>query len=228
MSILALVIVIILSALIIKIGSIALRMTGIDKESAGFQSLSAFTGTGFTTSEAEQIVNHAQRRKVVKGLMVLGNIGIVTAVSILILSFSGGTLFESLTKLGVIGLSALVILGFSLAKGMENVVDRFIERRLSRITHFSMGAFCEILKLASGYGIAEVSIASDHSLAGRKLSESNLNQSNILVLAIKRGFHLIATPKAGETIESGDRLVCFGLLKNLSDIAGTGGAVAAA
>jgi hypothetical protein len=222
MSVVALILVIMLSALIIKVGSVALRMTGIDKESAKFQSLSAFTGTGFTTTEAESIVNHPQRRKVIKGLMIMGNIGIVSAITMLILSFRGGSVTESLAKLGLLGLAALAILIFSVAKGIENVLDNFIEKRLSKMTHFSMGTFSEIMKLASGYGIAEVLITADHELAGKKLHESNLSQSDILVLAIKRGFHLISTPKAVEHIEAGDRLVCFGLLKNLSEVAGSG------
>jgi hypothetical protein len=219
MSLFALIIVIMLSALIIKVGTIALRMTGIDKATASFQSLSAFTGTGFTTSEAENIVNNNQRKRVIKALMVLGNVGIVSAVTMLILSFRGGTFMESLTKIGILGLAAGALIFFSLLKGLENVLDSFIEKRLSKMTHFSLGTFHEIIRLASGYGIAEVSISADHPLASKKLYESELSSSNILVLAVKRGFHLIAAPKAEERIEPGDKLVCFGLLKNLAKVA---------
>jgi hypothetical protein len=219
MSIFALISIILISALIIKIGSTALRMTGIDKETSRFQSLSAFTGTGFTTTEAENIVNHPQRRKIVKTLMLLGNVGIVTVVATVFLSFRGGTLSDSLTKLGLIGIVFFVLLFASLIKGLENVLDRFIERRLSKMTHFSTGGFSEIVKLARGYGIAEVGIPADHPLGGKKLFESNLSSSDIMVLAIKRGFRLIPTPKANEAIEEGDKLLCFGRLKNLTAVA---------
>lgn len=219
MSIFALIFVIIFSALIVKIGSTALRMTGIDKETARFQSLSAFTGTGFTTTEAENIVNHPQRRKIVKTLMLLGNIGIVSIVATVFLSFRGGTLGASLAKLGLIGVVFFVLLFASLVKGLENVLDRFIERRLSKMTHFSMGGFSEVVKLASGYGIAEVGIGANHPLGGKRLLESNLSRSDIMVLAIKRGFHLIPTPKANEVIEGGDKLLCFGRLKSLTAVA---------
>ena len=126
---------------------------------------------------------------------------------------------DSLAKIGAIGAVAIVLLFVSLAKGMENVLDRFIEKRLSRMTHFSMGGFSEIVRLASGYGIAEVSIEAGHPIDGKKLYESNLSQSNIMVLAIKRGIHIIPTPRANETIEPGDKLLCFGLLKNLTTVA---------
>lgn len=219
MSIVALTIIIMLSGLIIKVGSIALRMTGIDKETAAFQSLSAFTGTGFTTAESEDIVNHVRRRKIIKALMLFGNIGIVTTVAMLILSFRSVTPVESLTKLGIIGLAALALVVFSVVKGLDNLLETFIERRLSKMKLFSMGALSEIIRLARGYGIVELTITGDHDLAGRKLRDSNLSSSEILVLAIKRGFQLITPPKAEETIEPGDKLVCFGLLKNLTEVA---------
>lgn len=219
MSVFALVLVIILSALIIKVGAISLRMTGLDKETAAFQSLSAFTGTGFTTSEAENIVNHHQRRKIVKALMILGNIGIVSGLAVLFLSFRGENFTAALTKLGVLGLTILLLIALPVMKGLDNVLDSFITRRLSKMTHFSMGSFSEILRLASGYGIAELAVGKSHRLAGKKLFESQLSASGILVLAIKRGFHLIPTPKADEPIEPGDKLICFGHLKSLSQMA---------
>ena len=43
------------SFLIVRAAAIALRMTGLEKKKAIFQSLSAFTGTGFTTREAENV-----------------------------------------------------------------------------------------------------------------------------------------------------------------------------
>ncbi|MCZ6603325.1 MAG: TrkA-C domain protein, partial [Planctomycetota bacterium] len=61
--ILGLLIIITVSMICVKIGSVALRMTGMNQESASFQSLSAFTGTGFTTREAETITKDRRRRK---------------------------------------------------------------------------------------------------------------------------------------------------------------------
>ncbi|MCK4262353.1 hypothetical protein KAX00_04525, partial [bacterium] len=59
--------------LIVRAAAIALMMTGMDEKRARFQALSAFSGTGFTTKEAESIVNHPIRRKIVTWLMILGN-----------------------------------------------------------------------------------------------------------------------------------------------------------
>jgi Trk-type K+ transport system membrane component len=72
--------VIFLSLLIVRAASVALVLTGLDQRRAWFQALSAFTGTGFTTREAESVVNHMARRRIISALMLLGNAGIVTVI----------------------------------------------------------------------------------------------------------------------------------------------------
>ena len=47
--------VIFVSFLIIRAAAVALMMTGMDEKKAKFQALSAFSGTGFTTKEAESV-----------------------------------------------------------------------------------------------------------------------------------------------------------------------------
>ena len=66
-----------LSTLIVRLAAVAMRLTGLDESTARFQSLSAFTGTGFTISEAERIVNYPVRRRIVTLLMIIGNLGVV-------------------------------------------------------------------------------------------------------------------------------------------------------
>lgn len=216
MSLAILLLVIMISALIIKVGAILLRMTGIDRDTAGFQALSAFTGTGFTTSEAENIVNHPKRRKVVKALMILGNAGIVTALAMLFISLQDSTVTNALAKFGAIGLVALIVLSFPLSRWLDTILENFIMKRLSKSTHFSMGTFSEIMRFARGYGIAELIISESDPLAGKTLAESGLTSSDILVLAIRRGHGMIPTPKAGDTIRPDDKLVCFGPLNNIA------------
>jgi Trk K+ transport system NAD-binding subunit len=93
-------------------------------------------------------------------------------------------------------------------------------KRLSRSTHFSMGAFSQIMKFARGYGIAELLVSDSDLLAGKTLAESGLSSSDILVLAIRRKHQMITTPKAGEIIKPDDKLVCFGPLANIASAIG--------
>ncbi|MEL7419682.1 MAG: potassium transporter TrkA, partial [Cyanobacteria bacterium J06555_3] len=62
-----------LSLLITRIATEALTLTGLSRTSARFQARSAFTGTGFATSESEAIVKHPLRRRIIMWLMFLGN-----------------------------------------------------------------------------------------------------------------------------------------------------------
>lgn len=87
LSVITLLVVLTLSILVTRVATVALTHTGLSKESAKFQARSAFTGVGFTTDESEKVVNHPVRRRILLVLMLLGNAGIVTAVSSLIVSF---------------------------------------------------------------------------------------------------------------------------------------------
>ena len=149
--------------------------------------------------------------------MILGNIGIVSSLSALYLTFRGDTLSDGLAKLGIAGVFLILLVMIPVVKGLDNVIDTFITRRLRKLSGFSMGNYSEMVRLASGYGIGELYVVESDELAGKKLHETGLTGKNILVLAIKRGFHLVATPKASELIRPGDRLVCFGHLKSLSE-----------
>jgi len=73
---------------IIKLGSVAFQLTGMEPKMAMFQSLSAFTNTGFTTSAAESVVQHRRRRMIAAVLMILGYIGIVGVIVTMIRSFA--------------------------------------------------------------------------------------------------------------------------------------------
>ncbi len=83
----SLILVLLLSLIVVRIAAEALILTGMSREAARFQARSAWTGTGFTTAEAEQVVSHPVRRQIVSTLMFLRSAGLVTAASTLMLSF---------------------------------------------------------------------------------------------------------------------------------------------
>lgn len=88
-SVVSLLLVLALSLLVIRVGSVAFAMTGLSEEVAQFQALSAFSGTGFTTQEAESIVRNPARRRIAAVLIRLGSVGVVTSIATLLLSFVG-------------------------------------------------------------------------------------------------------------------------------------------
>jgi len=78
----SLVLIFALSFFLVRVFAVALRLTGLPEHSARFQAISALTGTGFTTSEAEMIVNYPIRRRIIVVLMLFGNLGIVSVLHV--------------------------------------------------------------------------------------------------------------------------------------------------
>lgn len=215
------ILVIIISAIIVKIAAVALNLTGLDHKRSFFQALSAFTGTGFTTRDSELIVNNDIRRKIVAFLMILGNAGLVTVITTLTLSFFRGKQGTApfLLNLLVILIAILLLIKFSTNKVFTRKLTKKIQEKLVRSTTFTKRPVEEILRLAEGYGIAEVTVKEDCVDVGHALIESSFRQNDILILAIERGTTVIPAPHASDTLEVNDTLICYGKLVNISKIA---------
>lgn len=217
-AIIALIGVVIISLVAIKIGSVAYRMTGLDEGTASFQALSAFTGTGFTTREAELIVNNPKRRKIAKVLMVLGNAGIVSTVATLILAFSDTSAPQVLRNIAIIVIGLLALYWLAAAKWVNRALDAWIAERLGGVRYLGITEFQEVIALTRGYGISSIDVKPDSHLAGKTLAELRLGQEGMLVLAIRRGRELISSPTGNTRIEANDRVVCYGNLQAAKEI----------
>jgi hypothetical protein len=203
---------ILISFLFVRAASIALMMTGLDKFKARFQALSAFTGTGFTTKEAESVINHPQRRKIIRWLMIMGNANIVTVIVTATSSFSisPGSQLPWNVLILIIG----ILLIYSLAKyrGFTNKWEHFIEKKLIKSPAFEESAVEDLLHFLKGYGLVKKIILEESPLYGKSVAEAKLNEKGILVLGIERNKVWIPTPKASEIIGAGDHLVIYGPL----------------
>ncbi|MGV8884351.1 MAG: RimK family alpha-L-glutamate ligase [Microbacteriaceae bacterium] len=71
------------------------------------------------------------------------------------------------------------------------------------------------LSVSTGYGVAEIVVNAGADLVGKKLGESGLGEKDITVLTLHRGATVIPNPRAGELLEAGDRLLCFGKLEEM-------------
>lgn len=217
--ILSLLIIFALSLLIVRIGSVALQMTGLSPDVASFQSTSAFTGAGFTTDESERAVATADRRTTVKALVRLGNIGLLGAISSLVLSFTnaeGGDLASLLYIVG--GAGAIILLARS--RWLNRLVTPVIEQALSRTTGLDIADYARLLGLQGEYGVAEVDVASGDWLAGKTLAELDLPTEGVLVLGIRRDGSYIGAPRPDTETRPGDTLVLYGKQDRLRELAG--------
>src|SRR5918912_450068 len=99
-----------LSMLITRVATVALALTGMSRESARFQARSAYLGVGFTTAEAESVVNHPVRRRIISALIFTGNAGVVTVVATLFIGFGAHSSGALAGKLGIAA-GAVVLIG---------------------------------------------------------------------------------------------------------------------
>jgi hypothetical protein len=207
---------IIISFFIVRVGAVALELTGLDRNKARFQSLSAFTGTGFTTRESEMITAHPQRRKIITMVMILGNAGIISVIATFILSLvsTRGVIMPSVTLLGII-LFVLIFYIIVTRRGVQRILTQKIRENLISHMDLERVAVEEILHQAEGHGIAIVEMTPRNPLVGNSLATSGLREQGIMVLSIERAGAVVPAPQAQELIRSGDRLVCYGLLNNI-------------
>lgn len=211
-AIVSLLLVVSLSIFVTRVASIALTLTGLSRESARFQARSAFSGVGFTTKEAEGIVNHPVRRRIVLFLMLLGNAGIVTVVSSLVLGFVNVEATSSQLIRVLVLVGGLVVLWFiSRSRYLDRILSRVMRSALKRWTRLDVRDYAQLLHIAGGYGVRELAIRDGDWISDRTLEEVQLREEGVVILGIERpdGTYLPA-PKGPTLMEAGDVLVLYG------------------
>ena len=210
-----------ISLLVTRIATIALGVTGLSRESARFQARSAFTGVGFTTREAESVVNHPVRRRIVLVLMLLGNAGLVTIVASLLLSFTAADDPDAAWRrivLLLIGLGVIIFLANS--KVVDRTMTRAITAVLHRFTDLDVRDYASLLQLSAGFGVTELEVASDHWTAGQALEDLQLRREGIAVLGIQRkNGSFVGVPNGASRVEEGDTLIVYGHTRILGEFA---------
>jgi hypothetical protein len=219
-AILSLLLVISLSFLIVRIGAIALTMTGLSDEVSRFQALSAFSGAGFTTTESESVVNGPARRRILAWLIRAGSAGIVTAISTLMLGLvgDGATTWQKLLLLAG-GLGLIVWAGRS--ERLDRLSRPIIERWLHRTAAFDLHDYAGLLHLREDWRVIEAEVLEGSYLAADTLGGLGLREENVLVLGVERGAGgYLGGPRRSFRAEPGDVLILYGQSERLDEISG--------
>jgi amino acid transporter len=191
------------------IGSIALEATGMPRTKARFQVLSAITGTGFTTSEAEAIVNHPRRRKIAAWLIFIGNTGVLAFIIALLVFVRIGVRKPSPLQIGIV-IAAIVVIFLLIKLGALDGLTNIILKLTRRKKPASFLTTEEILHQSGGYSITRLVIGQKELPATVTTKDAGLAERGITVLAIERGDTTLIFPKEDETLAAGDYLLCYG------------------
>ena len=185
MNVLLILLVILFSIVFASIGAILLELTGMDRSKARFQAISALTGTGFTTREAELISHHPQRRKIIISLMILGNAGIVILISSFVVSIEDSGILNVLGKLVIVVIGFYLIINRLKEHTLVNKMVNSLKQKLTERMSFEVMDIEELLIQQSGYGLVKLHIEEDSPIVGVTISNSGFREHIFLYCLLK-------------------------------------------
>lgn len=198
--------------LVFWFGSIAFEATGMERRKARFQALSALTGTGFTTGEAELVVNYPRRRSIATWLIFLGNAGILSFLILLIAYVRSGVTMPSPLFIGIVVVLVIALL-LSIRFGAVNALSSAILRLTGgkRLPHPVV--LEDTLYETGRYGIVRLGIGAQAE--GTTIEGTGLAERAVSVLAIERKGEVISSPGAEAVLAPGDHLLCYGEMREI-------------
>lgn len=215
-------VIVLTSLLVTRVATVMLTLTGMSRESARFQARSAFSGSGFTTTESEAVVDHPVRRRIIMALMLFGNAGLVSGLASLLLSFttaeSGG---DALQRIGAILVFLIALHRIAMSKVADRALSKVIERALRRFTDLDVRDYAGLLRLTDNWVVGEIIVEPGDWFSDRAIGDLQLPNEGVLVLGIERTDHrYVGTPKATARLHEGDKLVLYGQRDTLARIDG--------
>jgi hypothetical protein len=220
-----------ISFIIVRIGAVAFELTGLESSLARFQALSCFTGTGFTTKEAELITGNPQRRRIASILIVLGHAGLVTMIATFANSLRPSTVMTKLTlpflhkvipsyllpsiNFIIIIVSVYIIYRIFTHAGFAKKFTDALRRHIVKKDIVKSVSFEELLIATGGYGVSQIEVHENTPVIDKALRDSDLRKHDITVLTVEREGTITPNPSANMKIQLGDKLVCFGKLENI-------------
>jgi hypothetical protein len=194
-----------------KLATGALIATGVPKESAAFQARSAFSGAGFTTTEAENVVNHPLRRRIIATTMFVGSLGTPTLVVTVLLGFiapgPGSTTERVLVTLSGLFLIVIAVFNAPAQRWLEGIGRRYVHRRLDPALGDERA---DLLVLSDDFGVQSIRIERTPAETVRSLRGLRQSFPELDVLGVRRGAEFFGEPPVDLDLEAGDELVFFG------------------
>lgn len=231
MSVLLFIVSLLVSIVFVRIGAIAFQLTGLQKSVARFQALSCFTGTGFTTSEAELITGVRQRRRIATILMIAGHVGLVALVATFANSLRPngvltGIIFPFLPpklplallpwiNLGIIVAATYAIYRLSLNAKYTQKLTAYLRSWIERNQWLNPVPFQEFVLMPGGYGVVQIELQKDSPVKSKSLLDLDLSELDLSVLAVEQQGEAKLKPESETVLGEGDRITCFGRIADI-------------
>jgi len=201
----------VISVAFTKLATGALIATGVPPESASFQARSAFSGAGFTTTEAENVVNHRVRRRIIGTTMFVGSLGTPTLVVTVLVGFiapgPGSTTERALVTVSGILLVLIGVLNRPVQRRLERVGQRYVQRRLAPALPSDR---LDLLTLSDEFAVQAVKLAETPQESVRSLRGLERAFPDVAILGVRRGTTYFGAPPVDIDLLAGDELIIYG------------------
>jgi Trk-type K+ transport system membrane component len=199
----------------------ALIATGVPPEIAAFQSRSAFSGAGFTTTETESVINHPMRRKIISTTMFVGSLGTPTLIVAVLIGFMapgpGSTTERTLVTISGIVLIAMLIGNRPATDFLVKVGHRYANKRLIPVLSDS---FETLLTLGDDFAVGSISLAADPADTYRSLRGLDEAVRGVRVLGIRRGDEYFGETPIDIELRQGDEILVYARLDQINSMIG--------
>jgi hypothetical protein len=209
-----------ISRIIVQVGSVMYELTGMEPSQAKFQSLSAFTGTGFTTREAENAISLPIRRKITSMIMVLGSASTASVVATVLISVEVETFKETALNISVIALVFASVWLVLSHHGRIVWFTDFIRRELTKRMTPDRVPHEDLFSYKKGYGVARIEVPRGSKVVGKRLRDLDLRKHRLQVLAIEEdgGHEILPVPHPDTVLTDRPPLIWYGFLAEVQDV----------
>jgi hypothetical protein len=209
----------VLSMAFTQLAAGALIATGLPSDIAAFQARSAFSGAGFTTTEAENVVNHPARRRIIGTTMFVGNLGTPTLVVTVLVGFlapgPGNTTERTLVILSGLALIILLIANKPAQRYLARVGQRQARKRL--LPHLEDRTI-ELYVIDGEFIVGSVRVADDPEPTVRSLRGMDDALPQVKVLGVRHDHSFFGAQPVDVELDAGDEIVVYGRREDIDRI----------
>ena len=193
-----------------KLATGALIATGVPPESAAFQARSAFSGAGFTTSEAENVVNHRVRRRIIGTTMFVGSLGTPTLVLTVLVGFvapgPGSTTERVLVTISGLFLILMAVFNKPSQRWLQAIGQRYVQKRLAPALSDNR---LDLLTLSDEFAVQAVLLEATPEESVRSLRGLAQAFPDVTILGVRRGREYFGAPPVDIDLQAGDELIIY-------------------
>ena len=195
----------------------ALIATGVPPDTASFQARSALSGAGFTTTEAETVVNDPTRRKIIATTMFVGNLGTPTLVVSVLVGFvapgPGSTTERTLVIASGLILIVMVAINRPTQQLLVRIGQRYANRRLIPALADEVN---ELLTLGGDMIVGSIRLSEEPGQTYRSLRGMRTALTGVTVLGVQQGDRYFGESPIDVELHKGDKLVVYGQRERLN------------